>query len=346
MSAPVRFLAVAVFGWMAIRAGTLGAMPGFTISPAQAAPPPIVPTEFSPFAATTWPSEQGYAQQPAESLYPQQLQFQPVRVPIPYYLPATSSPSPPQLAALAPRPAWSLESLGYSLPSLPAAPAAAQSVPAAPSATPAVRKLDRWQLSTWALLRGTPTPGTLASGGTLGGSQAGARLLYLFNRSLAASVRTTSPVGGSRGAELAGGIRWTPLQSVPVALTVERRQSISRWGGGRSDFAMFVEGGLYRRPMPWRFELDAYLQAGMVGADERDLFADGALAFTRPVLGKVSAGFGAWGGYQPGIYRVDAGPRVSIKVRDNVRAHVDYRQRIAGDAQPASGATLTLAADF
>ena len=349
MSAPVRFLAVAVFGWMAVRAGTLGALPGFTISPAQAAPSPIVPTELSPFAAASWSQEDPYAQSQQAPAPPnfQRLHFQPMRVPIPYYFPASSSPPPrQQLAALTPRPTWSLEDYGYSLlPPLAAQAPAAQSVPAAPAVTPAIRKLDRWQLSSWALLRGAPTPGTLASGGTLGGSQAGARLLYLFNRSLAASVRTTSPIGGSTGAEIAAGLRWAPLRSVPIAFTAERRQSISRFGG-RSDFALFAEGGLYRQPMPWQFELDAYLQAGVVGLRERDLFADGALAFTRPVLGKVSAGFGAWGGYQPGIYRVDAGPRVTVKVRNNVRAHIDYRQRIAGGAQPASGPTLTLAADF
>ena len=348
MSAPVRFLAVAVFGWVAIRAGTLGAMPGFTISPAQAAPPPIVPTEFSPFAATPWSRDDAYGQPPqwAGPANFQRLQLQPIRIPIPYYFPASSSPAPPQFAALTPRPAWSLEDYGYALlPPFAAGASPAQSVPASPAVTPPVRKLDRWQLSSWALLRGAPTPGTLAAGGTLGGSQAGARLLYLFNRSLAASVRTTSPIGGSTGAEIAAGLRWAPLRSLPVAFTVERRQSISRFGG-RSDFALFAEGGLYRQPMPWQFELDAYLQAGVVGLQERDLFADGALAFTRPVLGKVSAGFGAWGGYQPGLYRVDAGPRVTVKVRDNVRAHIDYRQRIAGGAQPASGPTLTLAADF
>ena len=98
--------------------------------------------------------------------------------------------------------------------------------------------------------------------------------------------------------------------------------------------------------MPWRFELDAYAQAGIVGLGRRDLFADGAIAFTRPVYGRFSAGLGMWGGYQPGLYRLDAGPRISMKVRDNIRAHVDWRQRVAGNAQPASGPALTLAADF
>jgi len=43
---------------------------------------------------------------------------------------------------------------------------------------------------------------------------------------------------------------------------------------------------------------------------------------------------------------VDAGPRISVRVRDNIYAHVDWRQRLAGSARPASGPALTLAADF
>jgi hypothetical protein len=207
-------------------------------------------------------------------------------------------------------------------------------------------RLDRIQMSTWALLRGAPEPGALATGGTLGGSQAGARVLYAFNRWVAASLRTSSPLGGSRGAEVAGGIRVTPFRSIPVAFTAERRQSISPHGGGRSAFALFAETGLYHEPMPWEFTLDAYLQAGVVGLNSRDLFADGAFAFSRPVWGRVSAGFGVWGGVQPGVYRIDAGPRISVRVRDNIHAHVDWRQRVAGDAHPGSGPALTLAADF
>ena len=67
---------------------------------------------------------------------------------------------------------------------------------------------------------------------------------------------------------------------------------------------------------------------------------------SRPVWGRFSAGFGVWGGYQPGLYRVDAGPRISMRVRDNISVHLDWRQRLAGDAAPGSGPALTLAADF
>jgi len=208
-------------------------------------------------------------------------------------------------------------------------------------------KFDRWQLAAWALLRGRQTlgapPQSLASGGTLGGSQAGARLIYRVTPEIAASLRTTSAVGTSQS-EVAAGLRFTPLPSIPVSVTAERRQAIGRYGA-RSAFALFAEGGIYGQSV-WGFDLDGYAQAGVVGIRQRAFFADGSLAFTRPVYRQASAGFGVWGGVQPGVYRVDAGPRVSYRVRPNIRVHVDWRQRLAGAALPGSGPAVTLAADF
>jgi hypothetical protein len=211
------------------------------------------------------------------------------------------------------------------------------------------RRLDRLQLSAWALLRGRQGqllgPASLANGGQLGASQAGARLTYSFTRQLAASLRTSSEVG-RRGAEFAAGVRVRPLVSVPVWITAERRQRLGRYSSGRNAFAIFAEGGLYQQPMPWQFSLDAYLQSGVVGLKSRDWFVDGAAAVTRPVYKNFSAGLGVWGGAQPGLYRVDAGPRVTMKVHKNVRIHFDYRHKLAGNAQPGSGPAVTLGADF
>jgi hypothetical protein len=359
LSAPIRFLALVLAGWAGVRAVTLGAVPGFTVSYAKersaSALPPIVATRFPPLP----PVQQAPPQVPA--YYPA---YPPMAAPAGYYVPygypyAVAPPSKPQ--PIPPRPAWHLASSPS--PALAFAPSAASAsdwkisalppLPQAQSrpipvfpAQPAVQpRLDRFQMTTWALLRGPSEPDALATGGTLGGSQAGVRLTYNFKRWLAASVRTTSPVGGSRGIEAAAGIRVTPFRSIPIAITAERRQPIGH-GGGRSAFALFAEGGLYHRPMPLDFSLDAYFQAGVVGLNSRDLFADGALSFTRPVWGRFSAGLGVWGGYQPGMYRIDAGPRVSVRLRDNIYAHVDWRQRIAGEATPSSGPALTVAADF
>ncbi len=359
MSAPVRFLAIVVLGWAGVRTVTLGAVPGFTVSYAKEMPadtlPPLVATEFPPLP----PVDPGATPPWASQLYAANYSPAPNIAPRNYYLPypyvIRSSPAPEPIP---PRPEWHLPGSGAStfglqpgdewqVSGLAAFPqrrsSPSQSVPVQVALQP---RLDRLQLSSWAMLRGSPNSDSLATGGTLGGSQAGARLTYAFNRWLAASLRTTSPIGGSSGAEVAGGVRFTPFRSIPVAITAERRQSISRSGNGRSAFALFAEGGLYRHPMPWKFNLDAYVQAGIVGLDGRDLFADGALAFTRPVWGRFSAGIGVWGGIQPGLYRVDAGPRVSFRIRDNLYAHLDWRQRLAGSAEPASGPAVTLAADF
>lgn len=57
----------------------------------------------------------------------------------------------------------------------------------------------------------------------------------------------------------------------------------------------------------------------MVGVKARDLFVDGSLAVTRPVYRNFSFGFGVWGGAQPGLSRLDLGPRVTIQVRRNLK---------------------------
>lgn len=366
MSAPVRFLVLTVAGWAVIRATALGGISGFTLGYAKPARlPPLVQTEFAalPVGETSAPAAAAY-QGYAEPAYQPQQALIPVRVPIPYYVPVyVAQQSAPEPAHIPPRATWHLPDsepspLGV-YPSLPLLESSASSAaltafpergavstPAILAAQPTSPRLKRWQLSTWALVRGAAMPRALASGGELGGSQAGARLLYSFAPSLAASLRMTSPIGGAPGTEVAGGIRWVPIGSIPIAITAERRQAISRLGGGRSDFALFLEGGLYQRPLPLDLQLDGYFQGGVVGITRRDLFFDGALAVSRPLFGRFSAGFGVWGGAQPGLYRLDAGPRLTIRLRHNIYAHIDWRQRLAGSAQPNSGPAVTLGADF
>ena len=374
MSASLRFLALAVVGWAGVRAATLGMVPGaeaFTLNrPAVgrdvgsgSSLPAIPVTDFAPLE----PPE-GLAAASADMPYgamPPPAAYGMPALPVYYYPTAAAvgyppQPVPPRQQALTPLMADPGPVFYSPLPQLdewPLSQFASAALPARRSATtvaqqsvaPAAVKprLDRLQLTAWALLRGAPAPGALASGGTLGGSQAGARLTYYVMPQLAASLRTTSPVGGgARGGEVAAGVRLVPFRSIPVALTAERRQAIGRYGGGRNAFALFLEGGVYQQSMPWGFDLDAYAQAGVVGARSRDLFADGALTLTRPVYGRFSAGVGVWGGMQPGVYRVDAGPRVSMRVRNNMRVHFDWRQRVAGNALPASGPAVTLAGDF
>ena len=237
MSAPVRFLAVAVVGWVAVRGRRRWARCRASRSARRARDAVadradrIVAVRRRALAAGAKAARSRRSKPLRRRCIAPALSAD-RHVPARYYRRRPCArrrrSSPPRPSRRGRRGAW--RTIGYSLlpPLADRRRCRRKAPPAAASVTPAVRKLDRWQLASWALLRGAPTPGTLASGGTLGGSQAGARLLYLFNRSLAASVRTTSPIGGSSGAEIAAGVRWAPLRSLPVAFTVERRQSISR----------------------------------------------------------------------------------------------------------------------
>lgn len=367
MSAPVRFLLVAVAGWALFRGVTSGMLPGietFAIERAEAAPvPPVVPSEFAPISPPAAPMPD-YAYAGYYPNYPANPAPSPRYVPVPIYYPvaygagrSVSVPlPPPQSMPVAPEQEPQFFSPVPQIESFDVAQALPRSTPDwnGRSEAPArglakfipQKHLDRLQLSAWALYRGTAGTGSLASGGTLGGSQAGGRLTYALDRRFALSLRSSSPLGGSRGGEVAAGVRVTPFPSIPVAITAERRQRIGRFSTGRSDFALFAEGGVYQRPIGWNLLLDGYAQAGVVGLKEHDFFADGGFTLSRPVFGRFSLGLGAWGGYQPGLYRIDAGPRVSYRLRPNVSLSLDYRQRLAGTAQPSSGPALTIGANF
>jgi len=362
MRPSLRFLGIAVVGWVGVRAAVLGTLPGaelFRIDRSEAKTPPIVPTQFAPVEPVALAPPPTVAEQYYPQAYAQQL-MRPVMVPV-YYAAPVSAPASrratPYLDSLMPEPRRSLYGSAPAPDDWPMSRLASVSIPArnsvpaqvTPDVQPLKPRLDRLQLSSWALLRSQQTgiagSRSLASGGQLGASQAGARLVYNFNRQLALSARISSEVG-RRGGEVAAGVRVRPLVGLPVWLTAERRQRIGRFGGGRSDFALFAEAGLYQRPLPWRLSLDSYIQGGVVGVKSRDLVIDGALSITRPVYRNFSVGFGVWGGAQPGLSRLDAGPRVTMQVRRNLKVHADWRQKLAGNARPGSGPALTLAGDF
>ena len=372
MSASIRFLGFAVLAWAGVRAASLGLIPGTQglTPPAEAATTavrPIARTEPSSIPPATPPGPTTspyvpyapyapYGGYPAYPAYAQPIAipyYYPMPAPMPRAAAAASRPSAWEEVRPTPQPLFD----GWGLAETPketrlaAAPIESRPAPATatvipgPAGAPVVKKFDKLQLSAWALLRGSWGPGALATGGTLGGSQVGARLTYNMTPSLAASLRSSSSVGGVRYAEVAAGVRWKPLASVPVALNLERRFALNRWGG-RNAFALFAEGGLYQTPILGLANLDLYAQGGVVGLKSRDLFFDGGATFTRHVWKNWSAGVGVWGGVQPGLYRVDAGPRLTMDVGRGIRLHADYRQRLAGEARPASGPALTIAGDF
>ncbi|HYI47722.1 MAG TPA: hypothetical protein VEX35_04580 [Allosphingosinicella sp.] len=195
---------------------------------------------------------------------------------------------------------------------------------------------------------GDPAP--LAASGMLGGSQAGVRVGYRLNRDearpLALSVRLTSPLPGPQGAEAALGVSWKPSRRLPLHFLAERRQALGR--EGRSAFAAGIYGGVGdARLGPLR--IDAYAQAGIVGARSRDPYGDGAVRLSLPLGERAGVGGGAWAAAQPGLSRLDLGPQAALRIPvagRSLTVAADWRMRVAGNARPGSGPALTLATDF
>jgi hypothetical protein len=345
MSHSIRFLGFAVLAWAAVRAISLGIIPGtkalaFDAEASQADRPlpPIQPSLLPPIEPVQ-PTLPAY---PAYAPYPMYLPVQPV----------VGRSAPPQVIYVNPvADPREVHFYGSDFGQAYEAPRLAMAAPVPPrqstpsSEPPALRPgPDRLSLTGWATMRSKGGPDSLASGGTLGGSEAGSRLMWRFSPNLAATLRASAPINSQRGAEAALGLRYQPFDRWPVAVTLERRHGFRDYG--QSAFALFAEGGIYGRPMPWNSTLDGYFQAGVVDFNDPDWFVDGQAAVTRPIWRSLSGGLGMWGAAQPGLSRFDVGPRASLRLGRGMRAHLDYRLNVAGNAQPGSGTVVTLAADF
>lgn len=225
------------------------------------------------------------------------------------------------------------------------APTGALPRPAAPVLIPQSAQPSRWSASAWLVTR----RGASSGGAMLGGDQAGLRVAYHPGSGrIALFARLTTPLAG-RGSEAAAGIEWQPT-TAPVRVVVEYRAGLDGTPGGP---AMGVVAGLYAVPLPLDFSLEAYGQAGAVARARIDPFADGALRVTRQIAtaggARLDLGAGAWGAAQRGVTRLDIGPSAvaSVPVGDNaLRLALDWRERVAGNAQPGSGPALSVGADF
>ncbi|WCT73555.1 hypothetical protein PQ455_18420 [Sphingomonas naphthae] len=215
-------------------------------------------------------------------------------------------------------------------------------VPLPPDAPVApLRATSRWTGSAWAYVRQGSGPRALASGGQLGGSQAGVRIAYRLGARIVAAGRLSAALGVP-GREAALGIDWL-LAGNAARLSAERRFALD--AGGRDAWAAYLAGGFYGEGKG--LVMDGYGQAGVVGANRRDLFADGAVRVVRPVSKGAALGGGVWGAAQPGVSRLDIGPRAALRLPGGAGVlAVEQRFKVAGDARPGSGVALTLAKDF
>lgn len=259
------------------------------------------------------------------------------------FLPSPSSGGAARSAVASGGPMWSLP------------PAAARAVPGQAKPFWIQRQFAGWTLGSWLYLRDGDgaAPEGFAAASQLGGSQAGLRLAYGFGADgrARAYARATMAVRRPEQREIAFGLAFAPLARIPVDVAVERR--VATGNAGRNALAAMVIAGVGDIGLPGGFRLDAYGQAGIVGARRRDGFVDGAIVVDRPLgtgdgtplwLGGLAAG-----AVQPGAARLDVGPRLTLRlpnVGEGSRIAVDWRQRVAGEALPESGLALTLASDF
>jgi hypothetical protein len=236
-------------------------------------------------------------------------------------------------------------------PAEPAYPAQEAGIPGPPQAG---RASGRWSGAAWMLWRPEGAEVALAPAGRLGGAQAGLRVDYALRPASRLRPALYGRVSGALGepvaAEAAVGIALRPA-GLPVTLAVERRAALSH--GGRNDFALIIAGGLYRRPLTRHLRIDGYGQAGMVGLARPDAFVDGRLTIETVAghqgSGDIAIGAGLWGGAQPGLARLDIGPQVTVRLplgSRHVRLGLEWRQRIAGEARPASGPAISAGLDF
>lgn len=329
---PLRFLVLVVGGWIGVRAVWLvGNGPGEALVEV-AAPQPERNSASPRLAYADLPDEFASAQAAADP---------------PTFRSHALLLLPEAQAVVAPRLAYAIVQEFAEASHAPPAPGLAGGSGAIQGEASPASRPPRLTGSAWIFVRESG-PATLAPGGTLGGSQMGARLSYRLNRDagrpLALSGRLYAPLDDLDAAEAAVGIEWQPMRTVPLRILAERRQGIT--SDGRSAFALLAYGGVSEAKLAGPLIADAYAQAGVVGVRSTDLFADGSLRLSLKSARNVKAGVGLWAAAQPGVERLDAGPTLSVRITPTTAVQADWRFRLAGDATPASGPSVTLATDF
>ncbi len=214
----------------------------------------------------------------------------------------------------------------------------------------------RWSMDAWALWRENDTSPLLSGRPSYGRSQAGAVVRFALEPSSGNApqvfLRASAALAGAREEEGAAGVSARPLPFIPVRLAGEVRL---RSTAGRTDtrFAAFAVSEIPPLALPGGTTGEVYVQGGYVTGRDATGFVDGQVRITRDlVVGerfRLSAGGGAWGGAQEGAGRLDLGPSASLSISAGgvfARVSADYRFRVRGSAEPASGPALTISAGF
>lgn len=234
----------------------------------------------------------------------------------------------------------------------------------------APQKTDRWLLDSFGFYRQGSSALSIPQGRSpiYGASQISANLQWrakpsssrdprIFLRAYQAQVE-----GGE--SEIAAGLSARPFGKLPVRLFGELRATqspaISDQGiGVQTQFRPAAYAATEFAPfkLPMGFSLETYGAAGYVAGRPSTYFLDGQAVATRELLrigrpgagGTVSIGGGVWGGAQRDARRLDVGPTLRFDVdigKMPARVSVDYREQVAGDAEPDSGVAATVSTRF
>lgn len=225
------------------------------------------------------------------------------------------------------------------------------------------RKADRWSLGAWVFAR-EGSVGSLVTPGpapVYGASQLAANLQYRMApdrpHDPRAYVRATRALIDQGETEVAVGLSARPVGSLPLRVAAEARATDNALGRDIRPTA-FAITELPPQALPLDLTAEVYAAGGYVGGEADTLFADGLATVTRSLARfdlrgvddvRVSVGAGAWGGAQRGAHRVDVGPTVRVDMALGsvpARVSIDYRERVGGEAAPASGVAATLSTQF
>jgi hypothetical protein len=218
-------------------------------------------------------------------------------------------------------------------------------------------QVSRWSGDAWLLVRKDSAAPLSVGRPVYGRSQAGAVLRYRLAPSSGHRpllyTRATRALAGEREGEVAAGLAARPVPAVPVSVSAELRVHDSE-AGLEVRPAVFAVTELPPVHLAAGFRAEAYAQAGYVGGTFATAFVDGQARVDRHLahLGDgadLRAGAAVWGGAQKHAERLDVGPSVAASFRigeANSRLALDYRFRVAGNAEPSSGPALTFSAGF
>ncbi|QGP78022.1 hypothetical protein [Sphingobium sp. CAP-1] len=350
-SRPLRFFGLILFGWIAIRLAAPGMVPLRSIDAIAPTAAPVAMASSTVMAAAAAPV--------APPALLTRHRPQSVTPPLPLLRPA-----PPPVRALQDDRDIPIDlmqfinfTVGFAnrhyasdadyMSGFPPGTGMPTPAPVAPAST------ERWHASAWLFWRADGAGAqTAVTVGRLGGSQAGVRVDYELTphaklRTVAYG-RTTAALQHPAAPEAAIGLSIQPVRKIPLSLAAERR--IALGNGGRNANAVMAVGGFGPVAIGPGIEAEGYAQTGIVGFRRGDAFIDGKLSLLSPLpRSAVRVGAALSGGAQSGANRLDIGPEVQVRLplpQVAARIGIEWRERIAGNARPGSGLTVTLATDF